>query len=149
MVPRKRSEITNETWENIQKRLAAGQSIRVISDATGISRKIVAEIKYGKRQYDRPENTQITQPRGKYASCPICGAKVKMPCLRCQVEERQEAKKERGRKTALPDAWRREFEAKIGNWVTKVLARELESARAVKMEMEEMDEIGKEKPKKP
>ena len=146
---RKPIEISYETWQNIQRRFAAGQSIRTISDATGISRNIVTEIKYGKRQYDRPENTQITPPRGKYASCPTCGAKVKMPCLRCQVEIVQAEQKERRKKTALPASWRAEFEAKVGIFVQKVLARELEAARAVKREMEETRDFGKEKPKKP
>jgi len=66
-----------------------GLSQRQIARQLGVSRGTVNAIARGKRpDYEarrRPRPGDIVPPSGPYVRCPICGARVQMPCLACQI----------------------------------------------------------------
>lgn len=84
------------------KRLVATKklSLKKIADLTHVSRGSVSAIASGKRRIKKrkplrvPEIIEETDPWGErfyypagpFARCPICGARVQMPCLACQIE---------------------------------------------------------------
>ena len=75
--------------KEIEKLLIEGLSQRKVAVRVGVSRNTVQVILQGKRKFKQEDDriiyfdyfTQITK------RCPICGAKVKLPCLKCQLAE--------------------------------------------------------------
>lgn len=83
--------------EEIQRMLHEGRlSQRKIASRMGVSRGTVNAIALGKRRKqlaDKPRRDRgFTPPSGPPRRCPGCGAKVQMPCLRCYIQTRREAR---------------------------------------------------------
>ncbi|MCR4413099.1 MAG: winged helix-turn-helix transcriptional regulator [Thermoguttaceae bacterium] len=79
--------------DEIRRLLSEGRlSQRAIARRTGISRGTVAAIASGRRpDYEarrRAAGIEYTPPRGKPVRCPGCGGLVQMPCLACQLRQR-------------------------------------------------------------
>lgn len=79
--------------DEVRRLLSEGRlSQRAIARRTGISRGTVAAIASGRRpDYEarrRAAGIEYTPPRGKPVRCPGCGALVQMPCLACQLRQR-------------------------------------------------------------
>lgn len=85
------------------ERLVAAKtlSLKKIADITHVSRGSVSAIAAGKRRIKlrktvcaadivegaAPMREKFYYPSGPFARCPICGARVQMPCLACQIEK--------------------------------------------------------------
>ena len=75
--------------KQIERLLIEGLSQRKVAVRVGVSRNTVQVIFQGKRKFKQEDDriiyfnyfTQITK------RCPICGVKVKLPCLKCQLAE--------------------------------------------------------------
>jgi hypothetical protein len=78
------------TVDQIQQRLAFGETQRSIALATGVSRGSVATIANGRRisQPGRPSGTNAL--RGPIERCPGCGRRIEMPCRACLGEARNQ-----------------------------------------------------------
>ena len=80
--------LPREKVAEVQYLLSLGNlSQRKISIMTGVSRVVVHRIATGKRK-DRPE--RVKEPwevdwGTKSERCPVCGARVKLPCMACII----------------------------------------------------------------
>ncbi len=78
---------------NIERLLAEGMFEREIARRLHVWRGLVSSIAAGKRpdyarlQRLREEEKQLLKRRGKRRWCPICRAKVRMPCVACRTRE--------------------------------------------------------------
>ena len=83
--------IATGTAEEIRELLAAGElSQRRIAQRTGVSRgtvQAIARQRHGQTQVRsrREAGEGFVFPAGPARRCPVCGAKVQMPCLACHV----------------------------------------------------------------
>lgn len=96
--------IAQEKIDEVKRLLSTGKySQRKISRLTGVSRIVIYRIVTGKRKdrVERPKEEWEDDWRGKpYERCPICGAKVQLPCLTCIIRKAlREAKPARFRKS--------------------------------------------------
>ena len=69
--------------------LAGGLSYRKVMRLTGVSRGTIAKIKHGLLGESEREDDRIAYfdyCAQIYARCPVCGVKVKVPCLKCELE---------------------------------------------------------------
>ena len=64
-------------------------SQRKIAKLLGVSRGTVQAVANGKRTEhdDKPSSKFWTIPTGQPQRCPLCGGRVRMPCLACQLYE--------------------------------------------------------------
>lgn len=82
--------IAQQVVEHIRELLRQDRlSQREIARQLGVSRGTVNAIARGKRpDYEaqrKPRPGAIVPPSGPYVRCPVCGARVQMPCLACQI----------------------------------------------------------------
>lgn len=82
----------------IERLLAEGRlSQRKIASLTGVSRGTVGAIASGQRVLQSPAPSALAEesfaPDAPIARCPICGAKVRMPCLACQLRANRERRR--------------------------------------------------------
>lgn len=93
--------IANAVVAEVRHLLSQGDlSQRKIAQRLGVSRGTVNAIAQGRRpDYDRPHRLEddFVPPAGLFQRCPVCGAKVQMPCLACYVRAILERRRTGGR----------------------------------------------------
>ncbi len=80
--------LPSSTVAELKRLLArADLSQRKIARRTGVSRSTVGRIAGGKRKERVPKTKEPWEiaATGKIGRCPVCGAKVKLPCLYCII----------------------------------------------------------------
>ena len=100
------SKITAEQARAVEILLVRGQSQRVVSISTGVSRGCVAKIAAGKwapRGKKKPTNPNTEAAVGSIGRCPTCRAKVYLPCRACALRESMEQRGNRRRTSKCPN----------------------------------------------
>ena len=82
MIPRSKVKV-------IERMLIAGISQRKVATQIGVSRGTVLAIFNGRRNWKQEDDRIIYFDYFSQTTkrCPTCGAKVKHPCLKCQLAE--------------------------------------------------------------
>ena len=80
--------IPHEKYLRVKSLLGSGHSQRNVAELVGVSRETVRKIKgedVERREALADGIEYFEFGSREYGRCPICGGRVKMPCLRCQL----------------------------------------------------------------
>ncbi|MCK9569355.1 hypothetical protein M0R72_10495 [Candidatus Pacearchaeota archaeon] len=98
------SPINQETFNKIKEAVGRGESFRAIARELDIAHTVVSSIYKGCHPLCRtldPNRIRFPYEKAAYEWCAICRAKVKKPCLACQIRNRQTARLAESRRLGL------------------------------------------------